>query len=892
MENFTLPCKSNPLIPIIPSKPGRPTTKPTLTFSNKPRQNPPLVQNLHLLCKTGQLADAVAVLDSIAQTGSKLPAATYMNLLQSCIDSNSIHLGRKLHRVIHAVDDVTPFVETKLVSMYAKCGCLEDARKVFDEMRERNLYTWSAMIGACLRERRWGEVVELFALMVRDGVLPDWFLVPKVLQACGNCGDFAAARMVHSMVVRSGLIGNLRVSNALLAVYAKCGELESARRFFDKMEVRDGVSWNSIVSGYCQNGDNVEARRLIDEMIRQGIEPGLVTWNILISSCNKSGQCDVAMELMKKMESCGIIPDVYTWTAMISGFAQNNRTNQALDLWKKMILLGVLPNGITIASAILACTSLKSLTKGLEVYAFAVKIGLTDDVLVGNSLIDMFSKCGDLEAAEQVFNVMSEKDVYSWNSMIGGYCQARYCGKAYELFMKMQESDVRPNAITYNVMITGYIQNGDADQAMDLFQMMERDGKVKRNTASWNSLIAGYAQLGEINEALRIFRKMQTFGVSPNAVTLLSILPACASLAAMKKVKEIHGSVFRRNLEFELPVANSLIDTYAKSGNIEYSRTIFDRMASKDIITWNSAISGYVLHGHPDVALDLFDRMKQLGLKPNRGTFAAVLYAYSLAKMVNEGIEALSSISEEYQIIPGPEHYSAIVDLYGRSGRLQEAVEFIEDMPIEPDSSVWAALLTACRNHGNLSLAIHAGERLIDLEQGNVLIQQFVLQAYALSGKPDDTSKLRRLGKENATIKRSLGQCWMLVNNTVHTFISGDRSKLCSKYVNSWLQDIAEKANGPDFRCGLAVEEEEEGISMVHCEKLALAFALIGSQSVPKRDRVLVKGSSCVLKEETAEVPSAEKTKKEVALTKTVDMVRSEESVDAQSVDRSENYQL
>ncbi|KAM5564996.1 pentatricopeptide repeat-containing protein [Rosa sericea] len=844
MENFTLPCKSNPLIPIIPSKPGNPSdfsprpTKPTITFSRKTRPNPP-VDNLNLLCKNGQFTEAIAVLDSIAQSGSKVPPTTYMNLLQCCIDTNSIQLGRKLHQSIDVVDKVNPFVETKLVSMYAKCGFLEDARKVFDGMRERNLYSWSAMIGACLRDRRWNEVVELFVLMVRDGVLPDYFLFPKVLQACGNCCDFEASKMIHSMVVRCNLSGTIHINNSLLAVYAKCGKLKRARKFFEKMEVRDGVSWNTIISGYCQNGENEEARRLIDAMIKQGIEPGLVTWNILISSFNKSGQCDVAMELMKKMENSGITPDVYTWTSMISGFAQNNRTNQALDLWKKMLLSGVQPNGITIASAISACTSLKSLTKGLEIYAFAVKMGLIDDVLIGNSLIDMFSKCGDLEAAEQVFTMISEKDVYTWNSMIGGYCQARYCGKAYELFMKMQESDVHPNAITYNVMITGYIQNGDADQAMDLFQMMERDGKVKRNTASWNSLIAGFAQLGEINEALRIFRKMQAFSVSPNSVTLLSILPACASLVAMKKVKEIHGSVFRRNLESEVPVANSLIDTYAKSGNIEYSRTIFDRLSSKDIITWNSAISGYVLHGHPDIALDLFDQMKKLGLKPNRGTFASILYAYSLAGLVNEGTEALSSISEDYQIIPGPEHYSAIVDLYGRSGRLQAAMGFIEDMPIEPDSSVWAALLTACRIHGNLGLAIHAGERLIDLEPANVLIQQFLLQAYALSGKPDDTSKLRRFGKENATIKRSLGQCWMEVNNTVHTFVAGDRSKLCSKYVNSWLQDIAEKAKGPGFRCGLGVEDEEEGISMVHSEKLALAFALIGSPSQPKSIRIV-----------------------------------------------------
>ncbi|ONI30040.1 hypothetical protein PRUPE_1G227600 [Prunus persica] len=566
MENFTIPCKSSPPTPILPSKLGNPSefslrhAKPIISFS---RKTLPKFTDTHLnyLCKNGQFSEAITVLDSIAQIGYKVPPTTYMNLLQS-------------------FEEINPFVETKLVSMYAKCGFLDDARKVFHAMRERNLYAWSAMIGACLRDQRWKEVVELFFSMMKDGVFPDYFLFPKILQACGNCSNIEATKLIHSIAVRCNL--------------TSC--------FFDNMDERDGVSWNAIISGYCHKGESEEARRLFDAMSKEGIEPGLVTWNTLIASHNQLRHCDVAMELMRRMESCGITPD-------------------------KMLLAGVQPNGITITSAISACTSLKSLNQGLEIYSLAIKMGCIDDVLVGNSLIDMFSKCGEVEAAQKVFSMIPEKDVYTWNSMIGGYCQAKYCGKAYELFTKMQESDVHPNAVTWNVMITGYMQNGDADQAMDLFQKMEKDGKIKRNTASWNSLVSGYLQLGEKNKPFGVFRQMQAYCVNPNSVTILSVLPSCANLVAMKKVKEIHGSVLRRNLESEIPVANSLIDTYAKSGNIAYSRIIFDTMSSKDTITWNSAISGYVLHGRSDVALDLFDQMKKSGFKPNRGTFANIIHA-------------------------------------------------------------------------------------------------------------------------------------------------------------------------------------------------------------------------------------------------------------------------
>uniref|UniRef100_A0A2N9IHH5 DYW domain-containing protein n=1 Tax=Fagus sylvatica TaxID=28930 RepID=A0A2N9IHH5_FAGSY len=597
-----------------------------------------------------------------------------------------------------------------------------------------------------------------------------------------------------------------------------------------------GVTWNAIISGYCQKGENEEAHRLFDAMLEEGVELGSVTWNILIASYNQLGRCDVAMELMKKMESIGIIPDVFTWTSMISGFAHNNKIRQALDLFKDMLQEGVTPNGVTITSAISACASLKSLDKGMEIHSVAVTMGLVNDVLVGNSLVDMYSKCGELEAAWKVFDMIMEKDVYTWNSMIGGYCQAGYYGKAHQLLLKMQESRVPTNVVTWNVMISGYMQNGDEDQAMDLFQKMEKDGKVKRNTASWNALIAGYLQIGEKNKALGIFRQMQSCCVIPNSVTILSVLPACANLVAGKKVKEIHGCVFRRNLETQLPIANSLIDIYARSGNILYSRTIFDRMSSKDIITWNSLIGGYVSHGHADTALDLFNQMKKFELRPNRGTFANIISAYSIVGMVDEGEKAFSSITEEYQIIPGLEHYSAMVYLYGRAGRLADAMEFIEEMPIEPDSSIWAALLTACRIHGNIGLAVHAGENLLDLEPGNFLIQRLIFQAYALCGKFEDASKMTKLEKENASIK-SLGQCWIEVKNTVHTFLAGDRSL---DVLYTWIQRIKGEVKGPDTQYGLCIEEEErEEIGGVHSEKFAFAFALIGYPSAPKVIRIV-----------------------------------------------------
>ncbi|KAL5070564.1 hypothetical protein RYX36_021451, partial [Vicia faba] len=420
--------------------------------------------------------------------------------------------------------------------------------------------------------KRWVETVEIFHEMMEYGVLPDEFLLLKVLQACGKCRDLETGRSIHSLVIRLGMRYTDRVGNSIMAMYTKYGDIDHAKRIFECMDEKDSIAWNAMIFGFCQNGEIEQARKYFDAMQKEVIDHGLVTWNILIACYNQLGYCDLAICLMRKMECFGVTPDVYTWTSMISGFAQKSRISHALDLLREMFLAGVEPNSITIASAASACASLKSLSMGLEIHSIVVKINLFRNVLIGNSLIDMYSKCRNLEDARHIFDMMLERDVYSWNSIIGAYFQAGFCGKAHELFTKMQESKSLPNIVTWNKMITGYMQSGAEDQALGLFKSIEKDGKVKRDAASWNSLISGFIQSGQKDKELQIFRNIQFCQIAPNSVTILSILPACENLVARKKVKETHCFAVHRNLVSELAVSNSLIDSYAKSGNLMYSR--------------------------------------------------------------------------------------------------------------------------------------------------------------------------------------------------------------------------------------------------------------------------------------------------------------------------------
>ncbi|KAL8514663.1 hypothetical protein ACS0TY_013666 [Phlomoides rotata] len=821
MESVVLPCKT-----IIPSKILETPEKPKDYSRNAP---PKLTNDAYLkrLCKLGRLSQAISALDS---SGSTVRPSTLSYLIESCIHSNSLELCYKIHTSIKKLmKKPDPFLDTKLVGMFAKCGSLGNAFSIFEEMRQRNLYTWSAIIGACAREKMWSDVVELFYWMMGDGdVVPDEFLFPKILQACGNHGDVETGRLIHGIVIKSGMSSELRVNNSILSVYAKCGWLSSAKRVFEGMRVNDIVSWNSMIKGYHQGGKISEAQRLFDLMQEEGVEPDAITWNILISSYSQLGKCDLAMELMSEMEMCGVKPDVFTWSCMISGFAQNNRGLEALQLFREMLLAGVEPNGITLVSAVSACSLVKDIRKGKEVHLIAMKLGYGEDVLVGNPLIDMYSKCGKLEAAREVFDMISEKDVYTWNSMIAGYCQAGYCGVAHDLFEQMQESDVPPNAITWNSMITGYIQKGDEYQAMDLFHNMEKNGGVKRDTASWNALIAGYLHNGQKDKALRIFKKMQSFGVKPNSITILSILPAIANIVSMKKVKEIHCCVLRSSLECEVSVANSLIDTYAKSGNINYSNAIFNGMPSIDLITWNTLTTGYVLHGCFNEAIRLFEHMRKQGHKPNRSTFASVISAYALAKKVEEGKCIFTAMTEEYQILPSLDHYIAMVNLYGRSGKLDEALDFIGGLPVESDVSLWSTFLTACLRHGNVEQAMHAGERLLDLEPDNAFIRRLVSRIYDLCRVSKGSFKIRR-PRIRKVPSENIGRSWIEEKNTIHSFVTGDLGLMDGKRLNSWIESLEQNTKESRYHDVVNIQEEmKEECGGIHSEKLALAFAIIG----------------------------------------------------------------
>ncbi|RLM61784.1 pentatricopeptide repeat-containing protein [Panicum miliaceum] len=730
--------------------------------------------------------------------------------------------------------------DTKLITMHSCAGRLVDARKVFDGMARRDVLAWSAMIGAYAIRGMYSDVSALAVTMVREGVIPDRFLITRILQACAYTEDLELGMAMHSLAIRKGFTERARdvpVGNSMLAMYVKCGELGRARRVFEKMGQRDLGTWNSMIFGCCRSSEWEEARRLLHDMRHEGTEPGVVTWNTLISSYARSGDLDVAMELLEQMEESGVAPDVVTWTSLVSGFVHSDRGDEALQCFIRMRLAGVEPNGMTIASAISACASLRLLNQGMELHCHAIKVGSVNNVLSGNSLVDMYAKCGEIVAAKRIFNEIPEKDIFSWNSMVAGYAQAGYCGKAYELFCKMKSLGVRRNVITWNIMISGYIRNGDDERAFELFQMMESCG-VKRDTASWNILIAGSVHNGHFDRALRIFRQMQALLVRPDYITILSIIPAFANLVAFWKVREIHACIFHHNLEIDAKIANALINAYSKSGDLAGACAVFDRHSSRNIITWNCIILAHLLHGSPSEALDRFCQMKQEGVLPDNTTLTAIIKAYGLKGKVSEAEEIFYNMTHDYSIAPDVDHYAAMVDILGRSGRLEEAYELIDEMPLIPSLAVWEALLSAATIHGNVRLANLAARELVSIEPSDPRIQRLIYNLQDLAGKSVDVPHMIVFNKGREL--EEVDSCSVEIENKVYLFSTGDNfvlqrtvAELKSIMVQIGISMLNTSNGTPD------VEEEKEELSAIHCEKLAIALAI--SNSPPFRSIRVIK---------------------------------------------------
>ncbi|GJY30684.1 pentatricopeptide repeat-containing protein [Tanacetum coccineum] len=476
------------------------------------------------------------------------------------------------------------------------------------------------------------------------------------------------------------------------------------------------------------------------------------------------------------------------------------------------------------------------------------------DIVSYNIMLNCYmSKCG-VKAAHTFFHGMLFRDTASWNTMMSGFCQNGMMDEAYQLFRKMPQK----NNVSWNVMISGYVGVGDLVSAENLFRTspfkcvvawtamvtgymkcrkVDLAEKVfcempERNLVTWNTMVSGYVENGRSNDGLKLFKAMVETGVKPNPSTISSVLLGCSNLSSLKLGKQVHQFVIKTPLSLHTVVNTSLISMYCKCGHLDCAWKLFLKISDKDTVTWNAMISGYAQHGDGEKALLLFDNMRIERFRPDWITFIGVLSACNHAGLVSLGIQYFDSMQKDYQIKPKPDHFTLMVDLLGRAGKLVEALNLIKIMPFKPHPAIYGTLLGACRVHKNLELAEYAAKNLLDCDLSSAAGYVQLANIYAALKKWDCVSKVRRLMKDNKVIKYP-GYSWIEINNCVHEFRSGDRIHPELGLIHEKLNQMEKKMKVAgyvpvlEFALHNVGDQQKEKLLLWHSEKLAIAYGLI-----------------------------------------------------------------
>lgn len=712
-------------------------------------------------------------------------------LFSSC---TKIHVVKQLHALLIVSGKVQSiFNAAKLVNLYAHLGNVFLCYSTFNQIAKKDTYTWNSMLSAYVRNGHYSEAVNcVYKMLSISDVRPDFYTFPPVLKACGRLID---GMRLHAWVLKLGFEWDVFVASSLVHMYCRFRQLIAANRIFDDMPFRDMGCWNSVISGFCQNGNAVQALAFLDQMRLEGI----------------------------KMDS------------------------------------------VTVSSILPVCAQMDDGSRGMLIHLYVIKHGLEFDVYVSNALINMYAKFGELAHAQKVFDQMALRDLVSWNSIIAAYEQNDLPYRAVDFFHEMQLNRVQPDVLTLVSVASSIAQTRDdvsgksvhgyilrrcwigedvvlGNAVVDMYaklgimasaRMVFNEISVK-DVVSWNTIISGFAQNGLASEAIEMYRMMACNNITPDEGTWVSVLPAYAHLGALREGAKTHGQVLKRGLHLDIFVGTCLVDLYGKCGRLEEALLLFYEVPRTNSVPWNAILSCHGIHGCGATSLQLFGDMLNEGVQPDHVTFLSLLAACSHSGLVDQGKSYFHMMQQEYGIKPNMKHYGCMVDLFGRAGYLEMAYKFIKRMPVRPDASVWGALLSSCRIHGNVELGKLASAHLFEVESYNVGYYVLLSNIFANVGGWEGVDEVRSWARDKG-LRKTPGWSSIELNNMIEVFYTGNQSHPQSEEIYKELAILNAKAKilgyTPDYSFVLqdVEDDEKENILTSHNERLAIGYGILNS---------------------------------------------------------------
>ena len=803
---------------------------------------------IDMYSKCNCVSDARCIFDGAVDLDTVSWTAMIAGYVQVGLPEEALKVFEEMQKVGRVPDQVA-FVT--VISACMNLGRLDDACEMFSKMPNPNVIAWNVMISGHAQRGYNVEAITYFLNMRKAGVKSTRSTLGSVLSAIATLGALDHGLLVHAQAIKQGLDSNVYAGSSLINMYAKCEKLDAAKKVFNALDEKNIVLWNAMLGGYAQNECACEVIQLFSNMKECGFLPDDFTYTSILSAC----ACLEYLEMGRQLHSVIIknrlssnlfvgnaLVDMYaksgalkearkqfelisnrdnvSWNVIIVGYVQEEEDDEAFYMFHRMNLYGIVPDEVSLASILSACANVQALKQGKQVHCLSVKSGLDTSLYVGGSLIDMYAKCGVIEAARIVFSCMPKRSVVSMNALIAG-CVQNNLEEAIDLFREMQAVGLNPTEITFASILDacngplmlilgiqihclivkwGLLFDGDflgvSLLGMYLKSQRKEDADIlfsefpnPKSTVLWTAVISGLAQNDCCEEALQSYQEMRCENVLPDQATFVSVLSACAVSSSLRDGWEIHSLIFHTGFDLDELTGSALVDMYAKCGDVKSSVRVFEEMGFKnDVISWNTMIVGLAKNGYAEYALKIFDEMKQTHVMPDDVTFLGVLTACSHAGKVSEGRQIFGIMVDYYGIQPRVDHYACMVDLFGRWGSLKEAEEFVDKLKID-DDMIWATLLGACRLHGDEIRGRRAAEKLIELDPQNSSSYVLLSNIYAASGNWDGVNFLRRAMKEKG-VRKFAGCSWIEVGQKKNLFVAGDRSHTNVGEIYATLKDL------------------------------------------------------------------------------------------------------
>ncbi|KAF5725971.1 pentatricopeptide repeat-containing family protein [Tripterygium wilfordii] len=771
--------------------------------------------------------------------------------VQVGLPEEALKLFKEMQKAGHEPDQV---VFGTVIDACINIGMLDDACQLFFQMSNPNVVAWNVMISGHAKRGFHVEAIEFFLKMRKVGIRSTRSTLGSLLTAISNLEALHLGFQVHAEAIKEGLYTNVYVGSALISMYAKCENMEAMKEVFDALDEKNIVLWNAALGGYVQNGCPYEVMELFSDMNASGLHPDEFTCTSVLSACGCLEYREIGHQLhtiiIKKKLSSNLfvgnaLVDMYaksgalkearqqfdrmrtrdkvSWNAIIVGYVQEEDEVDAFNMFRRMIMSGIVPDEVSLSSILRACANVRGLGQAKLVHCLSIKSGLETGLYSGSALIDVYGKCGVIEAANKILSCMPQRSIASMNALIAGYAQNNL-GEAINIFREMQAGNLKPNQITFASLLDacngpqklslgkqihcltvkmGLLCNDEFLEISLLGMYMNSQEVIDANilfselsnpksTVLCTAMISGYIHNQCSDEALQVYREMRSYSVLPDQATFVCVLKACAILSSLREGKVTHSLIFHTGFDLDEPTGSALVDMYAKCGDVKGSVQVFEEMRCKhDIISWNSMINGFAKNGYAEDALRIFDEMKQTNILPDVVTFLGVLAACSHSGRVSEGRQVFDIMVNYYKIQPRVDHCACMIDVLGRGGLLKEAEEFIDKLDFEPDAKIWSSMLGACRIHGDYIRGQRAAEKLIELEPQNSSPYVLLSNIYAASGNWNGVNALRKAMREQG-VKKLPGCSWIGLGQKTYLFVAGDKCHPGAIEIDALLKDLTE----------------------------------------------------------------------------------------------------